>query len=113
MIKLEMASRDHLVIGQPDITFTKSVHVDLGNLTCVIEHIGGDHSDDCSLVYVPGEKVIFLGDCLGDDIYHNPSSYNRERLYPMIDEIRKYDAAFRVGAHSSPKPEQKSNEFLN
>src|SRR5690606_32661804 len=41
MIKAEMPSREHLILKSPELSFADKLEVDLGNLTCIIEHVGG------------------------------------------------------------------------
>ena len=35
----------------------------------IIENIKGDHSEDSSIVYIPDEEIMFLGDSICEDIY--------------------------------------------
>lgn len=102
MMKLEMPNRDELIIGDIDIAFKDCVEIDLGGVQCVIENVGGDHSIDSSIIYVAEEKVMFLGDCIGEDIYSGPRSYSKGKLFPMIEKIRKYDAECYIMSHGSP-----------
>ena len=44
MIKREMPTRDHLELKSPDVTFTNKIEIDLGGITCVVEHVGGVHA---------------------------------------------------------------------
>ncbi len=85
MIKAEMADRSELVIRPPDITFTQEMTLDLGDVTCVLRHVGGDHSADSIIIYIPEEKVVFLGDALYVDIYNEPRRYTTRKLFPLID----------------------------
>src|SRR5699024_10896015 len=64
MIKKEFGVDRNITITLPNITFKEELEIDLGGIRCVIKHVGGDHSDDSSLIFVEEEKVLFLGDCL-------------------------------------------------
>ncbi len=47
----------------PSLTFSERLSLHLDGLTVEIEHVGGQHADDSSIVRVPEAGVVFLGDC--------------------------------------------------
>lgn len=99
MIKAELPERAGLVIRPPEIAFATGVDVDLGGVTCRIAHVGGDHAHDSSVVYVPEDGVVFLGDCIYDDLYHGPRRLTATRLFPLLDALLAYDADAYLPAH--------------
>lgn len=101
-IKIELPDRAGLEIATADIIFNDRLEVDLGNLTCRIENVGGDHSADSSVIYIPEEKVLFLGDCLNLDLYQPVWTFTTAKLYPLIDKILSYDAVYYVDSHHPP-----------
>jgi len=90
-MKLELPDRTGLTIVVPDICFSAEVTIDLGGISCLIKHVGGDHSADSCVVYVPEVKIMFIGDCLCQDLYHGEWKWSIERLFPLIDQLLKYD----------------------
>jgi glyoxylase-like metal-dependent hydrolase (beta-lactamase superfamily II) len=100
MIKAEMPDRSDLRIITPDIVFDDVLTVDLGDLTCEIQHVGGDHSSDSSIVYVPQERVVFLGDCHYLNIHHEPRYYTPERIFPLVERLLRYEADIYIEGHS-------------
>ncbi len=103
MIKREMPVRDHLELKSPDLTFDGSLELNLGGVTCIVEHVGGVHARDSSIVYIPEAKTMFLGDCIYQDFYSGDWSYDRQELGILLDKIRKYDAEWYLTGHQSPK----------
>jgi len=103
MIKAELVDRSDLRIRPPDITFDSQVEIDLGQVTCQIVHVGGDHGADSSIVYVPEEKAMFLGDCLSPDLYTGESSYTTQKLFPLIDQLLAYEVDYYLAGHD-PQP---------
>ncbi len=106
-VKVEMteAERAHLVILSPDLIFDDRLDVDLGGLSARVIHVAGDHSPDSSIVYIPEEQVVFLGDCL----YTGPSEkghiYTLDRLFPLLDTLVSLDAQTYLIAHEAePTP---------
>ncbi len=63
-LKAEMPSEQERVIGSVDRVFTAPLELDLGGITARIEHIGGTHTADSSVLYVPEGRVVFAGDCI-------------------------------------------------
>ena len=84
---LRGAARPHRPDDPPaEITFTAPIAVNLGGLTCQIAPVGGDHAAGSSIVYVPEDGVVFLGDCLGSDIYHGSPNCTTGKLFPLLDQ---------------------------
>lgn len=103
MIKREMPTRDHLELKAPDLTFNHKIEIDLGGVTCVVEHVGGVHAPDSSIIYIPDEKIMFLGDCIYQDFYSGEWSYDQDELTILLDKIKKYDVNDYVTGHQDPK----------
>ena len=103
MMKLELPDRTHLKLKSPDVSFSHRVDIDLGDVTCRIEHVGGDHAADSSVVYIPEDNIIFLSDCLYMNLYSGERSYTTQKLFPLIDKILGYNADFYLWGHD-PKP---------
>ncbi len=59
-IKLELGRKREITIPDPTIIFEKQIKLNLGGVTCIMEHVGGDHSTDSNLLYIPGKKRYFL-----------------------------------------------------
>jgi len=103
MIKKEFPSnRDDIKIAVPDILFEKKMIMDLGELTCIIENVGGDHSEDSTIVFVLEEKVLFLGDCLAPNLYCEKWKYKIDNILSLLDKIESYDADIYVESHGKP-----------
>jgi glyoxylase-like metal-dependent hydrolase (beta-lactamase superfamily II) len=62
-----------------------------------VRHVGGDHADDSTVVYVEPDGVLFLGDCL----YQAPSGgYTAELALPLVDAVRSFGAERFVEGHT-------------
>lgn len=109
MMQKEYVDLADIVVACADIVFDKRVEIDLGGVTCLVENVGGDHSPDSSVVFVKEDKVLFLGDCLGADIYHGKWHYHIPAFLALLDRLEGFDADVYVESHW--KPEGKA-EFL-
>jgi glyoxylase-like metal-dependent hydrolase (beta-lactamase superfamily II) len=103
MFKAEWPDRTQLHIRPPDVSFDSGLEFDLGGVMCQARHVGGDHSADSTVVYIPEDGVVFLGDCLCEDLYHQPPNYTVGKLFPLLDTVLSFDAKAYVPAHD-PAP---------
>jgi glyoxylase-like metal-dependent hydrolase (beta-lactamase superfamily II) len=99
-IKKELADARDIAISLPTIVFEEKLEIDLGGVTCLIEHVGGDHAPDSCVLYVKEEKVLFLGDCLGPATPNR--YYTRQQVLPLLAQLKNYDADVVVPSHWRP-----------
>lgn len=103
MIKAELPDRSGLLIRPPEISFRDQIELDLGGVTCRIMHVGGDHAADSAIVYVPEDRIVFLGDCLYPAIYAPARHYTTGKLLPLLDQLLSFDAeCYLAGHHLQP-----------
>lgn len=115
MMKLELTAADRaaLTVPTPTATFDTAVEVDLGGVTCRIEHVGGDHDPGSAVVHVPEEGVLLLGDCLGSDIYGGPEPvYTRAKFFPLVERVLSYPARLYVEGHGDPRTREEVEAWL-
>ncbi|WP_432401506.1 MBL fold metallo-hydrolase [Wukongibacter sp. M2B1] len=112
-IKKEILHREDFNIGDLDITFNDSIEIDLGGITCIVKSIGGDHTNDSSVVYVPEEKVLFLGDCIYGTRYNGVYGYTKEKVLPMIEKIEELEANYYIISHEELYDKKEMDEFWN
>ena len=112
-IKKEISDRENFTLGDLDITYKDSIEIDLGGITCIIKAIGGDHTEDASVIYVPKERVMFLGDCIYGTRYNGEYGYTQEKVVPMIDEIEKFEADYYIISHEKLYDKKDLNEFFS
>lgn len=101
IIKNEIPERDSFKLNSPDIIFEGSLKLDLGNKVCVLERIRSTHTDDSTIVYIPDEEVIFLGDSAYGTTKNSLFHIKQSQLLPMIEDIKKYDANHFLLGHES------------
>lgn len=103
MIKKEFKSnRDAIQITIPTIIFNKVLTIDLGNVTCRVELVGGDHAPDSSVIFIEEESFLFLGDCNSCDIYAEKRKYTKDKILPLLAKLEDFQAAWYLHSHSEP-----------
>lgn len=110
MVKEFGDALEGIKIKKPTIGFERELFIDLGNLICKIDHIGGDHADDSTVIYIEEEKFLFLGDSTSCDIYSKKRKYTAEKLIPLMNRLEEYRADWYLHSHAdAPTPR---HEFL-
>lgn len=108
-IKKEFPNHRNIKIKLPKITFHEKMEIDLGGVTCVLQHVGGDHTTDSIIVYIQEEKVLFLSDCLYANMYAPKNNYTVNRTLNLLDQLESFDADFYIFSHWKAATKQ---EFL-
>lgn len=101
MIRKAMPIRQSFKIKSADITFEDHCGLRIDDIDCQILHVGGPHSDDSTIVYIPSESVVFLGDCCSEDLYLNNSMRLRE-LSPLLRRLETIEARWFIPSHGEP-----------
>lgn len=113
-IKLELGSEREVLIPDPTISFEKRIKLNLGGVTCIIEHVGGDHSPDSNLLYIPEEKALFLGDCLYANMYAEKWHYTIEKMDMILEKIESHDAEiYFLSHHPAPLTKDEFSSFTS
>jgi len=102
-MKAEMSNieRTKLKLRLPDITFSQKMVINLGEISCQLMWVGGDHTPDSTIVYIPEDGVVFLGDCIYSGFRAKGMIYTREKLFPLLDTLLGLDAEYFLPAHHS------------
>jgi glyoxylase-like metal-dependent hydrolase (beta-lactamase superfamily II) len=100
-IKLELPEPREIRIVQPDIIYSDSLDMNLGDVKVHLRHVGGDHAADSCVMHIMPDRVLFLGDCLYDAIYTPVRHYTTQKLFPVLDAILDFDADYYIEGHSS------------
>jgi glyoxylase-like metal-dependent hydrolase (beta-lactamase superfamily II) len=99
-IKLELPAPRDVQIRLAEMVFDTTLELRLGDVTCQIEHVGGDHSADSSVIYVLPDKLLFLGDSLYYALYTPVQHHTTKNVFPLLDKLLAYDAEFYIEGHS-------------
>ncbi|MEK4074371.1 MBL fold metallo-hydrolase [Paenibacillus sp. FSL M7-0656] len=101
VIQNEIPERESFVLGRSGIVFEQYLEIDLGNKVCMLDQIRSTHTDDSTIVYIPDEKTIFLGDSPYSTTTRSLFHYKQDLLLPMIQDIERYDAEHFLLGHES------------
>lgn len=102
---------DEVTIVPAQLEFEDVLRLDLGGLTAEIFYTVAPHSEDSVCIYIPEEKVLFLGDCFCPD-YFNGGYLDKEKLGELIQVIEKMDCRYCILSHDEPSTKEELLEYL-
>lgn len=101
-IKKEFPTHRNINIVLPQLTFENKIKIDLGGITCVLQHVGGDHAADSVVVFIKEEKILFLGDSIYADIYAAKRSHTSKEVLRLLDLLETFEANTYILSHWRP-----------
>jgi glyoxylase-like metal-dependent hydrolase (beta-lactamase superfamily II) len=112
-IKQEFPDKREITITLPVMTFEDEIEIDLGGITCVIKHVGGDHAEDSVVVYVKEEKILFLADSIYPDIFSGKDNYTVKGTRDLLSKIEAFEADTYILSHSGIISKEEFNAEAN
>ena len=98
-LRLEIPDRSDLRIVLPAETFTGRHPIDLGGVRADVVHVGGDHAADSCVIHVPGDDVLFLGDCLYQRLYAPEPLLTIAAVRSLVGRVEPFRVAVAVEGH--------------
>jgi glyoxylase-like metal-dependent hydrolase (beta-lactamase superfamily II) len=111
-IRLEYPDRNDIKIRPADIEFDNCILLDLGGVHCEIRKIIGTHSEDSVSIYIPEEKVLFIGDADCEDHYNNNGNYDKTKLEGLIEYLEEIDFVQYILGHDEPQRKDEVLKYL-
>ena len=96
-IRKEYAGGRPVVIVPADIVFEDALVLDPGGVSVCLSTCVSPHTDDTTLVLIPEEKYLFIGDCISGVF----PTWERDpvKTGQLIDTLQKIDAGWYIGGH--------------
>lgn len=101
-IRKEVPQRHSFKVTSTEISFDSEINIRLNDIIIQLHHVGGPHSEDSTVAYVPADKVLYLGDCYREDIYTGGGSIRLGELKLLVKRLRSFDAEWFVPSHEAP-----------
>lgn len=98
-IRREYPKIGEIKVKTADIVFEERLSLDLGDIHCEAQRVGGTHGEDSNIIYVPEEKVLFVGDADCSNLYEGDGNYDRGKLTQYIETLRGIDFQFYIHGH--------------
>ncbi|MEL7625132.1 MAG: MBL fold metallo-hydrolase [Clostridiales bacterium] len=97
----EYRDNKEIVVTRSDIQFEKELTINLGGMTARIFYAESPHSEDTVLIYVPEEKILFLGDSTSEDFF-NDSYMDKDKLKKLMNLIESTECQYCILSHTDP-----------
>lgn len=107
----EYAGNKEIIVTLSDIQFEKKLTINLGGVTAKIHHVESPHSKDTVLIYLPEERVLFLGDATSEDFYNN-GFMDKYKLKQLIKVIEQTECQYCILSHCEPLCKTDLLEYL-
>ncbi|MFC5404295.1 MBL fold metallo-hydrolase [Cohnella soli] len=111
-IRTEYPSLSEIRVVTSDIIFDGYMEIDLGGIVAEVHHVASPHSEDSVCIYVPQERVLFIGDAVGVDYYNN-CYLDKDKLRSLMTAIEGFDFDICVVGHNEPVSKQKIVQVMN
>jgi glyoxylase-like metal-dependent hydrolase (beta-lactamase superfamily II) len=99
-IKEELPSPRDVRIAPADITFETALDVFLGGVDVHVQHVGGDHAPDSTVMYVEQDRLLFLGDSLYASTRGPESTFTTKLAFPLLDTVLGFEAELFIEGHT-------------
>lgn len=110
-IRMEYSDLQKILVMPAANEIQEEAVFDCGGITCRCLHLPSAHSDDSIVVYIPEEKILFIGDIYGDDFYNNHSR-DLDKTKALHSRLSELDFTTAVPGHSAPLPKDELLRFL-
>lgn len=95
----EYADPTTIHVRGADLVFDQRLDIDLGGVQAQLIRLENSHAEDCVIVYVPQEKVVYLGDIPYEDLHHQPPCWHLKRRASLLAALDRLDFAWAVPGH--------------
>ena len=108
-IRKEYPDRSEIKVEQAEISFTGEINIDLGGVNVILKEVVSPHAEDCVVLSVPEDGLLFLGDSYCSVPVGEDWVYDKELLGKFIAWLEEEDFSIAIKGHHPP---QKKAELL-
>lgn len=111
-IRIEYENPLDIIVRKADILFDNQLIIDLGDRTCILKRIDNDHANDSVVIFIPEEKVLFLGDIISPDYHHGDAHYTKKHFDNLINELFTFDFKYAIHGHTEVFTRESLKQFF-
>lgn len=112
LIRREYPNRNEILVKTADIVYDEKLSLDLGNIRCELIKLESSHAEDCVVIYMPEEKIVFIGDIISEDLHHSEPVYYKDKLKSLINAFKNLDFETALFGHMEPLTKKDLISFL-
>lgn len=105
-MRVEYPRLEEIRVTLPEISFEGALLLDLGGCHAVLRQLANPHTPDGVVVYLPEERVLFVGDAAYEELVGNDWVDHRDRLELFRRELEQMDFTHCFVGHGAPMPRE-------
>ena len=105
-IRWHFPEPEQIRVMLPAVIFSGQMTLDLGGCTCHLIHVPSPHSRDSVIVYVPEERMVFLGDAVYQELKDDVWTEHPDKLQGLMEALEPLDFSFGQPAHQKAMSKQ-------
>ena len=98
-IQAHFPEPEQIRVALPTVIFSEQMTLDLGNCTCVLQHVTSAHARDTVIVWVQEEQMVFLGDAVYQELVVDTWLERPAKLRQLIRELETLEFQLAQPAH--------------
>ena len=101
-MRVEYPDLGEIRVALPQLIFERELTLDLGGRTAVLRRLTNPHTEDGVVVYLPQERVVFVGDAAYEELVGNDWIDHPDKLRAFADALRGMDFTHCFVGHGAP-----------
>lgn len=101
-IREEYPDRSKIIIRQADIAFDNALTLNLGGITAELRRVENPHTADGVIVWLPEEKLVFLGDAAYEGHHHGREPLYKGMLATLMSTMNSIPFETCFTGHEAP-----------
>ena len=101
-MRVEYPQLEEIQVNLPEIVFSGELTIDLGGCHAVLRQLTNPHTEDGVVVWLPEERVLFVGDAAYEELVGNDWIDHPDRLSSFASALREMDFTHCFVGHGEP-----------
>ena len=98
-IRENFPQMERIQVALPNVIFTDTMTLDLGNCTCLLQHVVSPHAKDTVMILIQEERMAFLGDAVYQELVGKTWIERPEKLQRLYMTLESLDFTLCQPAH--------------
>lgn len=111
-IRMEYEDLDQIQVCIAQEEVCERTLIDLGGIQAELILHDSTHSRDSLYIYIPKERMLFLGDADAEDHYENGGKMDQSRLEDLYEFLKGFDVDYYLIGHEAPQSRTEELTYL-
>ena len=101
-MRVEYPKLEEIDVRLPELVFNRELRLDLGGCHAVLRQVTNPHTPDGVVIWLPEERVIFVGDAAYEELVGSDWVDHPDKLSVFSDTLREMDFTHCFIGHGEP-----------